>query len=238
MVRLICDKRMRVGSLLLLAGVASEPMPEAAAQALIASERELLAQRWHAAGILRIIPADQVDAEAAERAFEERLAAAARGAFDALMGAEDPSAAKARLDELWGQSQPATPAAVVSAVDAVVLAMVNAQTMLEALPPEERDDAMSAAEERIRAALSDSDAGGADASGAGGSATENGGEGTGGAPPASIDKLTKLTIPLATPVIAQETDLDRLQGWRDADDRKGIHELIDARLDELTRPPE
>lgn len=230
MVRLICDTRMRIGSLLLRAGVASEPMSEEDAERLIA--KDPLARLWRG-GPLQIIPADQVeqDAEAAQRAREERIDVAARAAFDALKSAEDPSAAKARLDELWGRDQPVTAAAVVSAVDAVVFAMTNAQSMLESLSPEERELAMAGAEERFRAATGGTGAG--DDQGAEG--TEDSGE-DGEAPPVPPVPLDKLTIPQATPVIAQETDLDALQAWREFDDRKGIHELIDARLDELTRP--
>lgn len=58
MVRLVCERKMRIGGLLLRAGVPSEPMPESAARALIAAKPEKLARLWLAAGLLKIEPDD------------------------------------------------------------------------------------------------------------------------------------------------------------------------------------
>lgn len=62
----------------------------------------------------------------------------------------------------------------------------------------------------------------------------DGGGGAGGEPPTT---LAGLTIPQAAPLIAGADDAELLQLWRETDERKGVHELIDARMEELTRPP-
>ena len=45
--------------------------------------------------------------------------------------------------------------------------------------------------------------------------------------------LARMTIEQASPWIESCSDADRLVAWRNADRRKGIHELIDIRLSEL-----
>jgi hypothetical protein len=50
---------------------------------------------------------------------------------------------------------------------------------------------------------------------------------------AQLSDLSALTIAESEPLIARETDIDRLMTWRDADDRKGIKELISDRLADL-----
>jgi hypothetical protein len=49
-----------------------------------------------------------------------------------------------------------------------------------------------------------------------------------------LSNLSALTIAESEPVIAAETDIDLLSQWRDADDRKGIKELIRDRLRDLS----
>lgn len=51
--------------------------------------------------------------------------------------------------------------------------------------------------------------------------------------PLPTASLTGVTIDEAEPAIAAQLNPDTLRSWRDADDRKGIHELIDRRLSEL-----
>ncbi|GAB5541367.1 MAG: hypothetical protein SangKO_011270 [Sandaracinaceae bacterium] len=60
---------------------------------------------------------------------------------------------------------------------------------------------------------------------------DEGREGAGGEPPAT---LKGLKIDDATPLIEQAEDPDLLELWKDTDDRKGIRELIDLRLEELS----
>ena len=51
-----------------------------------------------------------------------------------------------------------------------------------------------------------------------------------------LSDLSAHTIAESEPLIAAETDPDLLQQWSDADDRKGIKELISDRLAQLTPP--
>jgi len=57
------------------------------------------------------------------------------------------------------------------------------------------------------------------------------------APSAPPETLRGVPIAKAGPLIERETDLDRLDRWREADKRAGIHSLIDARLDTLLDSP-
>lgn len=51
-----------------------------------------------------------------------------------------------------------------------------------------------------------------------------------------LSDLSAHTIAESEPLIAAETDPDLLQQWSDADDRKGIKELISDQLAQLTPP--
>lgn len=57
------------------------------------------------------------------------------------------------------------------------------------------------------------------------------------APSAPPETLRGVPIAKAGPLIERETDLDRLDRWREADKRAGIHSLIDARLNTLLDSP-
>jgi len=61
---------------------------------------------------------------------------------------------------------------------------------------------------------------------------EREGEGTPNAP-STPATLRDLTIAEAEPLIAAETDLDRLELWAEADERRGIHDAVANRLVEL-----
>lgn len=56
-------------------------------------------------------------------------------------------------------------------------------------------------------------------------------------PSAPLETLRGVPIAKAGPLIERETDLDRLDRWREADKRAGIHSLIDGRLDTLLDSP-
>lgn len=219
MVRLLSDKKMKVAGLLLRAGVPSAPMSESAALALINEPKEKLARLWHAGGILRLIDADAAEAQ--------RLTVRAAGS---------------------------------RAVDEVASAILAAEAAYEALPPEDRGLVEARVEEAHRARWAARD----DAEDEGTEpesdepppsdpvdpppgdpadptppvvAPEAGLPGPEGESADTLVSLDGLTIPQAAPVIEAATDIELLQEWRERDSRKGVHELIDERLEALTAPP-
>jgi len=60
MKRIISERQMRIGALLLRAGAPSEPMPESLARSLIASSK--LATLWAAKGMVHVVDADSPEA--------------------------------------------------------------------------------------------------------------------------------------------------------------------------------
>ena len=129
-------------------------------------------------------------------------------------------------------------------VEAAILAMRRAEKAMRALSEEERDlvlDIIRPPEPGRRAPEDPDDDGQGDgqdeppaAPGPPGvdAEVEMRPDGEGAPPPS----LRDLKIDEAAPLIADATDADLLQLWRDTDERKGIHSLIDERLEELTKP--
>lgn len=210
MVRLLSDRKMKVAGLLLRAGVPSAPMSKSAALALINEPKEKLARLWHASGILRLIDADAPQAQR----LSVRVAGSKR-------------------------------------VDEIAEAILVAEAAYEALSPEERGLVEARIEEARRARWA-----ARDAAEDGGTEPESddppveplpadptppvapvGRPGPEGGSADALASLDGLTIPQAAPVIEAATDIELLQGWRERDSRKGVHELIDERLEALTAPP-